>query len=159
MDHPTPRLRWIDSARWHITLAFIGEVDRTLLPKAITALDQVAHESMPLSDLQLRGAGTFATVLWLGVEPTMRHSPADRLARRTQRTLRARGFAIERRPWRAHLTVARFRPPARPAARTLAATIADYTSPAFDVDSITLFESVTGPQPRHIVRHTAKLRG
>jgi len=151
-------MRWIDNARWHITLAFLGEVDQAKLPNAIAALDEVAHKSMPLTDLHLHGAGTFTTVLWLGVEPTMRYSPADRLARRVQRTLRARGFAIESRPWRAHLTVARFRPPARTIAGTLAATIADYTSPAFDVGSITLFESVTGPQPRHIVRHTAELR-
>jgi len=35
---------------------------------------------------------------------------ADRLARAMQREIRAGGVPVERRPWRAHLTNARWRP-------------------------------------------------
>ena len=157
----TPDMRWVSRERWHVTLAFLGEVDSDRVPALIARLDAVAGSHGPLQGLRLAGAGTFRGVLWLGVKPTERHSPADRLARAVQREMRAVGIHVERRPWRAHLTLARWRPSAdRDAlARQVADSLADYAGPAFDVHDIRLVHSITGPSPSHADVHVAQLRG
>ncbi len=156
----TPDMRWVSGERWHVTLAFLGEVEPDRVPALCARLDDVAAGHDPLRWLRLAGAGTFRGVLWLGVEPTERHSPADRLARAVQREMRAAGIPIERRTWRAHLTVARWRPSADrdAAAQRAAESLHDYAGPAFDVPEIQLVDSITGPTPSHTNIHVARLR-
>lgn len=157
----TPSLRWLPTERWHMTLAFLGEVDPDRVPSLAAHLDEVAGAHPPLERMHLAGAGTFRGVLWLGVSPTERHSPADRLARAVQREMRASGVPVERRPWRAHLTIARWRPSADrdAAAQAVVEDLADYAGPAFDVHEMRLVHSVTGPTPSHTDLHVSRLRG
>lgn len=153
----TPDVRWVSGERWHLTLAFLGDMDPDRVPGLSARLDAVAAGHSPLSGLRLAGAGTFRGVLWLGIEPTGRHSPADRLARAVQRQMRAAGIPVERRPWRAHLTIARWRPSADrdAAARRAAEALAGYAGPPFDVHDVRLVHSITGPTPRHVDVHVA----
>ncbi len=155
----TPDLRWLSAQRWHVTLAFLGEVDPDRVPRLTAQLDAVAAEHAPLAGLRLEGAGTFRGVVWLGVSPTERHTAADRLARGVQRSMREVHIEVERRPWRAHLTVARWRPsPERDeAARRAAEALADYSGPDFDVHEIRLVHSITGPSPRYEDLHVVRL--
>ena len=159
LGEPAPGLRWAPSQRWHVTLAFLGEVDPDRLPDLADRLDAVAADHAPLEGVRLAGAGTFRGVLWLGVEPTERHSPADRLARAVQRGMRSAGIAVERRPWRAHLTIARWRPSTdRDAiAQQAAHGLGGYVGPEFDVHEIHLVHSITGPDPSHSDIHVAPL--
>lgn len=157
----TPDMRWVAGERWHVTLAFLGEVNPDRVPALIGRIDEVAAAHAPLEGLRLEGAGTFRGVLWLGITPAERHSAADRLARAVQREMRDAGIPVERRPWRAHLTIARWRPsPDRDAeVRRAAKDLASYAGPAFDVHQIHLVHSVTGPSPSHRDLHVAQLRG
>ena len=150
VGQPAPGVRWVPQERWHVTLAFLGEVDPDRVPRLVDALQHVADEHAALMAMHLAGAGTFRGSLWLGVHPTERHSPADHLARGVQRAMRAAGIAVERRPWRAHLTVARWRssPELDRQGRDLAAGL-DYAGPTFDIDAIRLVHSVTGPNPTY----------
>jgi 2'-5' RNA ligase len=71
--------RWTDSATWHITLAFLGEVAESRVDRLVAAVGPVAAAGRPVR-LRLAGAGTFPTrgaprVLWTGV------TGADRPAR------------------------------------------------------------------------------
>ena len=155
----TPDMRWVSRERWHVTLAFLGEVDPDRVPTLIVRLDAVASAHASLQGLHLAGAGTFRGALWLGVQPTGRHSPADRLARAVQREMRAVGIPVERRPWRAHLTIARWRPSADrdDAAHRAAQSLDDYAGPPFDVHEIRLVHSITGPMPSHTDLYVAEL--
>ena len=85
----TPDMRWVSSERWHVTLAFLGEVDPDRVPALSARLDELASHHPPVEGMRLTGAGTFRGGLWLGVQPTERHPPADRLARAVQREMRA----------------------------------------------------------------------
>lgn len=144
-----PGGRWIPLPRWHITLAFLGDVPTSKIPSVVSLLDKLAPAHPPLSGLRLQGAGTFRGVLWLGLTPTERYSPADRLARHIQRELRRIGIPIERRPWRAHVTVARWKPRSdtTAAARKLSRQVNDYRGPEFTIDSFNLVKSDNGPSP------------
>jgi 2'-5' RNA ligase len=83
----------------HLTLAFLGE---TINESAARAA--IAAAAAPPFPLTLGGSGRFGDLWWVGVE----ENPAlSSLASSLQNELRARGFSIERRPFKPHITVAR----------------------------------------------------
>jgi 2'-5' RNA ligase len=134
-----PDLRWIPVERWHLTLAFYGEVPDETLPGVI---DKVARKlSRRLSpgpiELFFAGAGQFSRrALWVGVD-----GEVDRL-----RAL-ARSVTTDRRPYRPHLTVARLRggQDATPGAEALSS----YAGPRWHADTVHLVRSFLGPKPRY----------
>lgn len=74
-------LRWVSPDKVHITLNFLGEVDRTACDDAKARLAEVASEQAPFT-LQWGHAGSFPEgrpphVLWVGVNPVS----ADRVGR------------------------------------------------------------------------------
>jgi 2'-5' RNA ligase len=102
--------------------------------------------------LGLAGAGTFprqaarARVLWIGLRGDV---PAlTRLAERCTAAARRTGIAVEERPLRPHLTLARARGTVVDL-RDRLATLSSYDGPAWPLTSITLVHSTLGAQTRH----------
>lgn len=99
-------------ANWHITLRFIGKLDRTACETLLGRLDQA--ELGPVFNLAFAGLGAFpraarATVLWLG---TGRGSDElGELAAATEQAVVEAGSMPEERPFHPHLTLSRIRPP------------------------------------------------
>jgi RNA 2',3'-cyclic 3'-phosphodiesterase len=143
---PGDRLRWIPPERWHLTLVFLGEVDDTRVDRLAAAVGPVATAWPPLA-LSLRGSGAFPGVLWIGLAGDL--ADLDRLARAARRAVRAAGIAVERRPYRPHLTVARSRQPAAAELNAARDRLGPYAGPAFTVDALRLVRSYPGPQPRY----------
>ena len=73
-------------------------------------------------------------------------SPSSR--RRLADAARALGLPVEDRPFRAHLTVGRWRP-RQPADGALPELLADYRGPEWPVTEVRLLESHLGPDPRY----------
>lgn len=97
----------------HLTLAFLGEVeDAAPAEAAMEALRGTGAFS-----LTLEGTGRFGDTWWAGVA----ENPAlETLALGLQRDLRRRGFSLEERPWRPHITLVRhYRPKGEPPVLTL----------------------------------------
>ncbi len=105
----------IEGARWqtdnqlHLTLAFIGEVDRHGLDAATEAL---ATLIAPPLDLKLGQFGTFDAerpgrtgTLWIGVEPA---DALATLAQSIRTALRRAGLPTDPRKFTPHITLARF---------------------------------------------------
>ncbi len=101
-------LRWIPSANWHLTLAFLGDTPVGRRQRAQIALQAVARRARPC-DLTIDGRlGRFADrVLWVAVASSAPGLPT--LADAVQDALRGTGLTIDDRPFRAHLTLARAR--------------------------------------------------
>jgi 2'-5' RNA ligase len=103
-----PDLRWTPTAQWHLTAAFLGEIDERVLPALIERLGRAArrHRPMPLG---FEGAGRFGDrVLWIRVGG--RVDALRRLAASVAAAARRTGIAVDDRPYRPHLTLARARP-------------------------------------------------
>ena len=130
--------RWQSDEQLHLTLRFIGEVERPLAEDVAAALSSLRS---PAFELRLDGLGSFdhknGGSLWAGVAP---REPVRALARRIERLCQSVGLSPERRAFVPHITLARWSGPRSREARAFLAgrTIA---SAPFSVDAITLFES------------------
>jgi 2'-5' RNA ligase len=144
-----PDLRWQAEERWHVTLAFLGDVDPVAAGRR---LDALARRSLPAAEpVRTAGSGAFGPVLWVGVQ----HGPWLRdLARAVQDRLH-----VPDRRFRAHVTVARARG-ADPnvAARAAVPALAGHLGPHWLPGELTLVASRTGPQPSYHVRRSWPLQ-
>ena len=142
--------RWTGPERWHLTLAFLGEVAEEVAPRVAAELAAAARPAGPIQ-LRVAGGGTFPPrgrprVLWAGLDGQT--DELGRLARAVGRGVRHAGVRLERRQFRAHVTLARFRD--RDAdARAAVRTLAGYAGPWFTIDELHFVRSYLGPNPRH----------
>jgi 2'-5' RNA ligase len=88
----------------HLTLAFLGEVPPRRMPAALAAAHRVRGGSHTVS-LDEAGYWQRNRIVWAGA----REAPGAlaRLAEALGAELRAEGFALERRPFAAHVTLIR----------------------------------------------------
>jgi len=146
-----PELTWSSPQSWHVTLAFLGEVDEAVAPRLAARLERAAGRH-PRLELSAAGAGAFPTaprarVLWTGVrgDQEVLRAMSDSVAAGARRA--GAPPPGERRRFRAHITLARCRKPAD--VRPLVTALADYSGPAWTADRIHLIRSYLGPQPRY----------
>jgi 2'-5' RNA ligase len=100
-----PVLRWTLPEQWHLTLAFLGEVDDRARADLAERLARAASRAAPLS-LALGGAGRFGDrVLWTRVSGDT--DGLRRLASSVRAAAGRAGLRVEDRPYRPHLTLAR----------------------------------------------------
>ena len=143
--------RWVPPENLHLTLRFIGEVERR---QANDIAEELAAVRAPRLELGIEGAGVFGKgrrprALWAGVAP----SPALRdLKRRVDAACARAGVAPEARRFAPHVTLARLAGAAADAAERHAARIAAVAEGAFPVTEIVLFESRLGAEAPHYTR-------
>jgi 2'-5' RNA ligase len=142
--------RWTPADRWHLTLLFLGHVPADRQRPLTAAVAPAVAATRPMS-LQLAGAGRFGSlrrpaVFWAGVTGDVGELGA--LAGRLAGVARALRLPVEDRPFRAHLTLGRWRP-GRPADGTLPDRLAGYRGPVWPVAEVVLWRSHLGPAPRY----------
>lgn len=105
--------RWVDPENMHLTLRFLGEVDGREMADIDAELSGI---DAPAFDMELKGLGTFGSskkvqALWLGVEAP---EPLYRLQTKVEQAVQRGGQEPERRKFKPHVTLARFKgPPGR----------------------------------------------
>jgi 2'-5' RNA ligase len=120
-------LRWTRAAGVHLTLVFLGATAAQRRATVEREVAAVAAHSGPLA-LGAAGLGCFPDgtrprVLWAGFGGDV--EALGRLQRDLAESLRRRGFAIERRPFQPHATLARVRTPLDPGQAQRLARILD----------------------------------
>jgi 2'-5' RNA ligase len=147
-----PELRWAGRESWHLTLAFLGEVDEGLLAELSTRLERAATRH-PQQRLSITGGGAFpsagrARVVWAGIRTDGRALAA--LAASVAAGARRAGAPPpdEGRKYHPHLTLARCRQPAD--VRSLTNELMQASGPDWTADAIHLIRShLTGSSPRY----------
>jgi 2'-5' RNA ligase len=138
--------RWQDEAQLHVTLRYIGEVERPVAEDIAVAL-QAIHAPAPT--LALSGVGRFDTgsrggsrgrAIWAGIAP---HDAVAALHRKVDHALVRAGLPPEGRAFLPHVTLARLNRASGPVDGFLAAH-AGLTSPAMRFDHLILYESHLG---------------
>lgn len=102
-------IRWVGLENLHFTLKFLGPVQEEKVVPIMNALEQ-ALSAIPRFSIIGRGIGVFpdirrARVLWAGLEG----KPLGPLAVEVETALEPIGFAREKRAFRPHLTIGRWR--------------------------------------------------
>ncbi len=134
--------RWQDDEQLHLTLRFIGEVERPLAEDIAAALGTV-HAAAP--SVALDGVGRFerrgaTTALWAGVTP---HDALAALHRKVDQACVRAGLAPEGRAYLPHLTLARLaRGAAGADADAWIAAHAGLASTPFAMPHLLLYESI-----------------
>lgn len=149
-------VRWVPLTRWHLTLAFLGEVpDATLGPLGQRLARAAARNAAMM--LAFAGAGRFGSrVLWAGV--TGDRKQLRELAQSTVAASRRAGVAVDDRVHRPHLTLARGRTTYLDL-RPLVDALAAYEGPLWRGTQINLVRSHLGPAPRYDVLRSWQLGG
>lgn len=139
---PIAGARWQTESQLHLTLLFLGNVHEETVPGVCDAL-----RAIPLAgfELQVRGVGCFGRPqaprnLWAGVHP---EAPLAALHTRSKERLVHLGFAFEQRPFRPHITLARFKKTPG-SVQALLADHGDDSFGAFAVDEFALLQSTQG---------------
>lgn len=151
-----PGLRWVPGELWHVTLAFLGEVDEGVLPGLQVRLARAAarHDAV---EVAFAGAGAFpsagrANVFWVG----MRGAAAEERGRPLLAGLagsvaagaeKAGAGQVERRRFHAHLTVARCRQ--RTDLRALVDGMAGFAGRWWRAEAVHLMRSHLGRSVRY----------
>jgi 2'-5' RNA ligase len=140
-----PHARWQDDEQLHLTLRFIGEVDRPRAEDIAAALGQVHAEPAAIA---IAGAGRFeksgrTDAIWAGVAP---RQPLAELHARVNRALAQAGVAPDTRAYLPHITLARLPRKAgvEPAIERFLAERAALSSDPFIPGALLLFESRLG---------------
>jgi RNA 2',3'-cyclic 3'-phosphodiesterase len=134
--------RWQDDAQLHLTLRYIGEVDRRTAEDIASSLSSLRFEPITL---RLAGVGQFerkgrCEALWAGVSPK---DDVTRLHKKIDRMIAAMGLAPEHRAYLPHITLARMNRVQSGAGEWLAAK-SGLASQDFTMDNVILYESHLG---------------
>jgi 2'-5' RNA ligase len=103
-----PGARWLDTSAFHVTLRFIGEVDGGAAEDVFQALSRLRSPAFPML---ISGVGCFESggkvrALWAGVE---KNDLLVRIRDKVDVAVTRAGLPAERRKFKPHITLARFR--------------------------------------------------
>ena len=140
--HGISAARWQDDDQLHLTLRFIGEVDRHRAEDIAAALGAL---HAPAITARIAGVGLFDRrgaphMIWAGVEPLAKLAA---LQRKIDQLLARVGVEAETRAFMPHVTLARLNRSAGPVAPFLALH-SDLASAPFVFDHVILYESEMG---------------
>ncbi len=138
---------WVRPENIHLTLKFIGLIEKTMIDGITAALQDIASTQRPLK-LATAGVGGFPglknpRVLWLGIRES---AQLTGLANDIEQRLSGLGIEKENRAFTPHLTLCRIK--SIVAGRALGEGVGHLGYDAtmdFNVDSMVLFESVLSP--------------
>ena len=141
-----PDLRWQQDDQLHLTLRFIGEVERPVAEDVAAALQGIRYERFSLA---LDGVGKFEKhrhgALWAGVQPK---DLLRALNAKVDRACQSAGLQPERRAYHPHITLARWKGRA-PGLDRFLEVHGGLNSEPWEVREFILFESHLGHAGAH----------
>jgi 2'-5' RNA ligase len=141
--------KWVKSRNIHLTVVFMGDIETDEIPAIKEEVGKVCL-TYGAFDVSLRGLGCFPharkpRVIWVGLEGDLERMSLFRDA--LQERLIPFGIKEEKRKFKPHLTLGRFRKPKRtsPEELELLSRYGDVTSPGCSLTELVLFRSELKP--------------
>lgn len=141
-----PDLRWQQDEQLHLTLRFVGEVERPVAEDLAAELERIRFDRF---EMALDGVGKFEKhrhgALWAGVAP---RDQLKALNAKVERACQSAGLEPERRAYHPHITLARWkgRPPGLDRFLEQHAAL---SSPSWEASEFILYESRLGHDGAH----------
>ena len=154
---PRGSVRWVKPDRMHLTVRFLGDTAVSKLPQISSSLDIITKQH-PSFSLQLSHLGCFPNerrprVIWVGLQGET--DALVSLKRDVDQALAPLGWEVEKRPFRAHLTLGRVKDARKLAGIKWGVDVEKLNVP---VTAVKLIESQLRPSgPIYTVRHESKL--
>jgi 2'-5' RNA ligase len=142
------RMRRVRPENIHLTLKFLGDIEKRQIETIAGAMTESMKDFSPLH-LSAGGIGVFpgirkARILWCGLKGDTHE--LIRLQKNLENHLEASGFEKEKRPFRAHMTIARMKESPNPQQlRKAMEESANLFSPPFCADEMILWQSRLRP--------------
>ena len=137
-----PGARWQDDDQLHLTVRFLGDLDRHQAEDVAVALGRVRGQRITA---RIDGVGQFDNAIWAGVSP---RAPLAALHAQVDGALRLAGIEPDNRAYLPHVTLARL-PKSRSGDAAVVRWLADHAglaSAPFALDRLVLFESTLGSE-------------
>lgn len=135
----SPDFHWQSEDQLHLTLRFIGEVERPLANDLAEGLRRIRANQF---ELCIKGVGTFERraggALWAAVEPKLE---VTGLAAKVERVCQENGIEAEHRAFHPHITLARWKGRRSREVQAFLERTRGLCSEPFDVAEFILFES------------------
>jgi 2'-5' RNA ligase len=156
-----PDLKWVDPSLYHLTLQFLGDVktaESTALGASLSELSAMTPFTLRLGETEAFPPGKQARVLAIALSEGFASLAA--LAKTVMSVTEHHGILPERRPYRAHLTLARVRRGMTMPASLTAGGQPSRPWPKWEVGAFHLYESVLRPGgPKYSSRLRVDLEG
>lgn len=143
--------RWASREQFHVTLAFLAEVEERRLDELGERLERAARKRTAF-ETAIRGGGAFpnagrARVLWAGLDLDEHgRTELDRLATGCRAAANRAGIEVDGQRFRPHVTIARLGHPTE--VSNWVRLLDGYAGPRWPADRITLVASYLGEGPR-----------
>jgi 2'-5' RNA ligase len=155
-------VRWEATEKFHCTLRFLGNVERSRLGSIEHQIESAASETPPIS-LRYSGIGFFPDrmnprVIWIGI----REEGEDlaRLQEQISGGLSALGFDREKRPFHPHITLGRIGSGRGSRGLIESVETRTFEHPPVIVPAVEIMQSVLGPRgSEYIVLRSIPLAG
>ena len=139
-------MRWQADDQLHLTLRFVGEVERPVAEDLAAALQHIRFDSFPIA---LEGVGKFERhrngVLWAGVH---QKEQLKALNAKVERACQSAGLAPEQRAFHPHITLARWKGRA-PRLDAYLERYGGLSSDSWEAAEFILYESHLGREGAH----------
>lgn len=140
---PGVRVSWVRPENLHITLKFLGDVEPERVERLMGTLAAIAAGTKPIQALPGRPAAFGKRTLVIGVRSD--EFGLDELGRIVDLECCGAGFEREERTFKPHITIGRIREVRGAGALIALHRNTHFDSAAFEISSVTLFESTLRP--------------
>lgn len=143
--------RWATSEQFHVTLAFLAEVEERRLDDLAERLERAAAKRTAF-ETAIAGGGAFpnagrARVLWAGLDLDEHgRTELERLATGCRAAANRAGIPVDGQRFKAHVTLARIGHPTE--VSDWVRLLDGYAGPRWSADRVTLVASYLGEGPR-----------
>lgn len=145
----TLKARWVKVDNIHLTVVFMGNIETEDIPAIAQGVNEVC-QTFGSFDLSIKGVGCFPNrsnprVLWLGLDGDL--EPMSDFRDALQGNLTGFGIKEEKRKFKPHLTLGRFRKPKKMDSNEeqLLSKYEDLSSPVCSLKELILFKSDLKP--------------
>ncbi len=143
VEFPNLRVGWEKAEKLHLTAKFLGDIDSNELQNLTEAVERTAQQFSKFK-LQISRTGVFpskrnARILWLGVDDE--HGSLQKINDMLETECRQKGFAKEKRNFKAHLTIGRLREPNKSKELIEEHLNKFFATVEFEVSEIVIYES------------------